>query len=241
MKEKRKCSSCNGSQICEHDKNKYKCSECSNSKGIRCLHNKEKYDCTECNGTGICEHKKRKRYCKECKGNMRCEHGVIRYYCKECKGGGVCKHGKIVYICVACNGKGICKHKIKKNICSTCNPIQHLISLQRRRILYILSKGDRKKSKKTLAYLGCDEEFLYNHIQCQLTDEMKEIGYDIDHIKPISKFNLEIDEELMEFCKWTNLRPLLSSDNKHKSNKWSDEDEEKWKILTHGYRRITKT
>ena len=68
----------------------------------------------------------------------------------------------------------------------------------------------------------------YVIIYNQLTPEMKEKGYDIDHIKPISKFNLNDENELKKCLHYTNLRPLLSIDNKRKSNKWSEEDEINW-------------
>jgi len=108
-----------------------------------------------------------------------------------------------------------------------------MLSLQRRRINYILKDGGLIKNKKTIEYLDCIAEFLYNHIHKQLTDEMKSNGFDIDHIKPISKFNLKDEEELKKCCHWSNLRPLLSSENKHKSDKWSEKDEIEWnKMIT---------
>ena len=50
----------------------------------------------------------------------------------------------------------------------------------------------------------------------------------IDHIKPVSKFNLDDEEELFKCCNYTNLQPLLSEDNIIKSNKWTDEDDVYW-------------
>lgn len=51
----------------------------------------------------------------------------------------------------------------------------------------------------------------------------------IDHIKPISVFNLENEEEFLECCNYTNLQPLLIKDNLEKSNKWNEEKEKYWK------------
>ena len=87
------------------------------------------------------------------------------------------------------------------------------------------------KNKSTIDYLGCSADFLYNYINNKLTEEMKIKGYDIDHIKPISKFNIFKEEELKQCLHYTNLRPLLSIDNKKKSNKWTKEDEIEWKNL----------
>lgn len=52
---------------------------------------------------------------------------------------------------------------------------------------------------------------------------------DIDHIKPVSKFNLKEEKELKQCCHYTNLQPLLEKDNLSKSNKWSEEDEINWR------------
>ena len=46
----------------------------------------------------------------------------------------------------------------------------------------------------------------------------------LDHIKPVSKFNLNDHEEFLQCCNYTNFQPLLSEDNLSKSDKWSDED-----------------
>lgn len=193
-----------------------------------CKHNKEKYDCVDCKGNGICEHNSRKRTCVDCNGSQICEHKKHKNRCVDCNGSQICEHKSNKYLCKICIGKGICKHKINKKVCKICDPNSHMLSLQRRRINYILRKSKLRKNKNTIEYLGCTAEFLYNHICSQLTDEMKVYGYDIDHIKPISKFNLENKEELKKCCHWSNLRPLLSKDNKHKSDKWSKKDEKEW-------------
>lgn len=53
--------------------------------------------------------------------------------------------------------------------------------------------------------------------------------YHLDHIKPVSKFDLSIPEELAKAFHWTNLQPLTAQKNLMKSNKWSDELEEWWR------------
>lgn len=72
-----------------------------------------------------------------------------------------------------------------------------------------------------------------------LTKEMRISGYEIDHIKPISKFDLSEKEELEQCCHWSNLQPLLK-DNRYKSNKWTDKYEKLWEKLIHGCRQTTK-
>jgi hypothetical protein len=241
-KEKRKCIKCSGSQICQHKKNKYRCKICSEKLGIFCIHNVEKYDCILCEGNGICEHKRRLRNCIECNGNGICEHKKRKSECKICEGSQICKHKKNKKYCRDCFGSVFCEHDISKYVCKICNPIKHLISLQRRRINYILKdKKSVSKTKHTIEYLGCSEEFLFTYITSKLTDDMKEFGYEIDHIKPISKFNLEDEEELLKCCHWSNLQPLLIKDNRFKSNKWTDEDEIQWNKIVHVCRQTIMT
>jgi hypothetical protein len=50
----------------------------------------------------------------------------------------------------------------------------------------------------------------------------------IDHIKPVSRFNLEDEEEFLKCCHYTNLQPLFAKDNLEKHNKWSEQEEEEW-------------
>ena len=62
----------------------------------------------------------------------------------------------------------------------------------------------------------------------------------LDHIKPISAFNLEDPDELLKCCHYTNFQPLLMSDNLQKSNKWSEEDNKFWNdnIIYKDYTKI---
>ena len=50
----------------------------------------------------------------------------------------------------------------------------------------------------------------------------------IDHIKPVSAFNLDVPEEMLDCCHYTNLQPLLAETNLNKSCKWNDKAEEFW-------------
>ena len=211
---------------CSHNKKKSKCKICGGND--ICKHNKEKYDCIDCGGKGICIHGSRKRTCVECKGSQICIHKKHKNRCVECKGSQICIHNKNKYLCVLCDGKAICEHKINKNVCKICKPEKHLVSLQRRRINSILKDNRLIKNKRTIKYLGCSAEFLREYIYNQLTDEMKNKGYDIDHIKPISKFDFKKEGELEKCLHYSNLKPLLSYDNKKKSDKWTESDEIKW-------------
>jgi hypothetical protein len=61
-----------------------------------------------------------------------------------------------------------------------------------------------------------------------MTPEMTFQNIHIDHIKPVSLFDLNNEEEFLKCCHYTNIQPLLSLDNIIKSNKWSQEDNDFW-------------
>ena len=61
-----------------------------------------------------------------------------------------------------------------------------------------------------------------------MTPEMNISNIHLDHIKPVSKFDLSNVDEVYKCCHWSNIQPLLALDNLKKSNKWSISDEEYW-------------
>ena len=85
-----------------------------------------------------------------------------------------------------------------------------------------------EKTKPSIEYLGCSAEYFIEYIKSKMTPDMTFDNIHFDHIKPISKFNLEDEEELLKCCHYTNFQPLISTDNLEKSNKWSDADDKYW-------------
>ena len=47
----------------------------------------------------------------------------------------------------------------------------------------------------------------------------------IDHIKPVSAFNLDVENDLLACCYFSNLQALLAKENMYKSSKWNEEDD----------------
>jgi hypothetical protein len=88
-----------------------------------------------------------------------------------------------------------------------------------------LAGAFRRKNitKKTLSILrtGCDFDFLKKYIESKFVEGMswenKELWH-IDHIKPLSSFDLTDEEQLKEACHYTNLQPLWAYDNLSKGS-----------------------
>lgn len=210
---------------CEHNKQKYACWECG-GKGI-CEHLKRKDICATCGGKGICEHRKIKYDCIDCGGNRICEHRKRKDRCVDCNGNQICEHRKRRNRCVDCNGSQICEHRKMKCVCMTCNLPYYLIHLQRNSIKRLLNSTNIQ-TQSNIEYLGCTPQYFKNYIQSKFTDGMDFTNIQLDHIKPISKFNLEDPEEFLKCCHYTNLQPLFPNDNMLKANKWTEEDEKFW-------------
>jgi hypothetical protein len=226
-KRKTECSKCGGNSICIHDKIKSTCRKCGGSRF--CIHDKIKSECKECKGSQICIHDKQKSRCRECGGGSICIHDKTTSQCRECGGSSICIHSKFKSTCRECGGSSICIHDKRKNNCKECNFQLYLINIQRNQLRRILNlTKEQIKNKPSIEYLGCSIEDFINHIEAQFKDGMTWDNIHLDHIKPVSKFNLDDEEEFLDCCNYKNFQPLLAKDNLEKSNKFTSEDEEKW-------------
>jgi hypothetical protein len=170
-----------------------------------------------------------KSQCKECGGGAICEHNKIRSRCLECEGSAICEHNKIRSKCVECGGSEICEHKRQKRSCKECNPLLVLVNLQRNSIYRVLKRSNLSKTQSTIEYLGCSAEHFMDYLKLKMTPDMTMDNIHIDHIKPVSRFNLDDPDEFLDCCHYTNLQPLLAKDNLEKNNKWTENDEIYWK------------
>jgi hypothetical protein len=92
-------------------------------------------------------------------------------------------------------------------------------NLSRRLLLWL---NGMNKSKSILKLIGCSVEFLKIYLQNRFTNGMSWDNYgkwEIDHIKPCSKFNFLDLKEQRKCFHYTNLQPLWSQINKQKGNK----------------------
>jgi hypothetical protein len=87
----------------------------------------------------------------------------------------------------------------------------------------ILKKQKIYKNNSTIKYLGCSLNFLKNFIEQKfkpnMTWENHGVIWEIDHIKPCSKFDLTIEDNIYLCFNYTNLQPLYKSENRSKGNK----------------------
>jgi hypothetical protein len=72
--------------------------------------------------------------------------------------------------------------------------------------------------------LGCSVDFLKIYLEERFQpgmswDNWSKTGWHIDHVVPLDKFDLTDREQFLIACHYTNLQPLWSTENLHKSNK----------------------
>lgn len=93
----------------------------------------------------------------------------------------------------------------------------------RKRIWEALRRENSCKYKPTLELLGCENiEFLKEYLQNKFSDGMSWDNYGkwhIDHIKPLSSFDLSNEEQQKIAFHYTNLQPLWAIDNLRKGDR----------------------
>jgi len=84
----------------------------------------------------------------------------------------------------------------------------------RRRLRYCV----RQKSASTQTLTGCTWKYLKQWIESQMTDTMTFDTIHIDHMMPLASFDLTKPEEQRKACHYTNLQPMLPSENMSKGS-----------------------
>jgi hypothetical protein len=89
-----------------------------------------------------------------------------------------------------------------------------------------LNKALKAKYKggSAVSDLGCSTENFVKYLESKFKDGMNwenygRHGWHVDHIIPISSFDLSSPKEIKKACHYTNLQPLWAVDNIKKSNK----------------------
>ena len=76
------------------------------------------------------------------------------------------------------------------------------------------------KTDSTMNYIGCNIQYLREWFEYNFTSEMNWDNYgsywSIDHIIPVCKFDLSLEDEKFKCCNWTNLMPVTIKFNSSK-------------------------
>jgi hypothetical protein len=108
------------------------------------------------------------------------------------------------------------------------NNIQNKLGeLLRVRLYTALKVQGIKKNNSTMELVGCSKEELIQHLESQFKDGMcwqnwSLNGWHIDHIRPVSSFDLSDPTQIKECFHFSNLQPLWAIENLQKSNSWEE-------------------
>lgn len=102
--------------------------------------------------------------------------------------------------------------------------IQYKLGTRLRIRLCNALKGNYK-SGSAVKDLGCSINELRKYLESKFEpgmswDNYGFYGWHIDHIKPLSSFDLTDREQILKACHYTNLQPLWAKDNLSKANKY---------------------
>lgn len=90
----------------------------------------------------------------------------------------------------------------------------------RRRLNKALKRNTRVGS--AVRDLGCSIDFLKQYLEERFQSDMTWNNYgewEIDHIKPLSSFDLTDRDQLLQACHYTNLQPLWAEENARKGDR----------------------
>jgi len=78
-----------------------------------------------------------------------------------------------------------------------------------------LKRNSKNKTNRTIFYIGCNINFLQNHLEAQFLPEFTWENYgevwEIDHIKGCCNFDLTKEEEQLKCFHFSNLQPLFKT------------------------------
>ena len=198
----RVCKTCNKTKpVASFIKNRVLCKECNNEK------RRTKYDNDENHRVKLIQQATLFKHNKILKKN-------------EIKEATIGKDNKKCSKCSIIKAKDRFRHnRLKCKDCERDEPIDKFHRNIRSRIYIALRK---KKQKNTIEYLGCNfaeylQWMLYNDKNYTLENSGK--IWHIDHVIPLSHFNLENKEQQLLAFNWRNTMPLLAKENLSKNNK----------------------
>ena len=102
------------------------------------------------------------------------------------------------------------------------DPIYLIKNRIRTRFYTYIKRGLAEKKVRTSELIGCSWKYLKNHIEKQFKPKMKWSNYGkwhIDHIKPMSQYDLRKVDEQYKCCNYKNLQPLWAKENLSKGDR----------------------
>jgi len=125
------------------------------------------------------------------------------------------------------NKNKIREYRKKRNIKNRYrynNDIKYKITQTLRNRFYMSIKNNFKAGS-VVRDLGCSIDELKSYLETKFQpgmtwDNYGLYGWHIDHIKPLSSFDLTDRKQMLEACHYTNLQPLWAKDNLSKSDRW---------------------
>lgn len=102
------------------------------------------------------------------------------------------------------------------------DPVYRMEKSARLRVWQVCKMRGVSKSSRSMELIGCTPDKLRSHLQAQFKQGMAWNNYGkwhVDHIVPVTAFDLSKPEEQRRCFHYTNLQPLWGSDNIRKSNK----------------------
>lgn len=194
-----------------------KCCKCKIEKDLN-LFNKNKNlkfgrhgTCIECRK--IYNTKNKEKIAKSCADYYKINQDKL----KECR-----KEYRLINISKIKDYKS--SHKKERNIQLRqryLDDINYKLATNLRCRLYSILKSNAKIGS-AVKNLGCSIEFLKQYLESKFQEGMSWENYGnwhIDHILPLSKFDLTNREQFLKVCNYTNLQPLWAIDNIKKGNK----------------------
>ena len=199
-------------QVCKSCDNESKRLNYNNNKETRDKLNekrKEKYNTDE-------EHRKK---LIKIAGDFKHNKVIIRQQLKEEENQKIGLDNKQCKYCNEIKLKTMFRYnRLKCRDCERDDPLEKFKRVIRSRIISALSC----KNKHTIEYLGCNtDEYLkwMLHNNNGYTLDNQGTIWHIDHVIPLSHFNLENEEEQLIAFNWRNTMPLAAKENLSKNNK----------------------